>query len=333
MLACSFVFLLFLLGGLVRVTGSGMGCPDWPKCFGLLAPPTCECQLPPDYMQTYLEKRLSKVERFAATLDAAGFHNKASQLRTDPNIVKPEEFNVFKAWMEYINRLFGVLAGLFGLAFFILSFRYVTSHGSITVMATLGLIMLLFNAWLGSIVVATNLLPGLITVHFLFSFFCMFFFMRGVHLHKPFLTGNDSSKLNSHWVFLFFLMMAEVILGTLARERVEYLEAIRSLEADGMLNLQGMGWLFAVHRFLPAAILVYAAWVFRRYRNTHPWQGKWFLYIAIGSLLQIALGAFNTVFILPPAAQVSHIVLGALMPVMLFYAWLAKPAERNSVTS
>ncbi|MEI6541738.1 MAG: COX15/CtaA family protein, partial [Planctomycetota bacterium] len=59
------VFLLFFLGGLVRATGSGMGCPDWPKCFGLWAPPNCECKLPANYQEIYLQKRLQKVERFA----------------------------------------------------------------------------------------------------------------------------------------------------------------------------------------------------------------------------------------------------------------------------
>ena len=70
-----FTYLLIFIGGLVRVSGAGMGCPDWPKCFDRWIPPTNVDQL--------------------------------------PDHIDPALFNIVLAWIEYCNRLFGVFVGLF----------------------------------------------------------------------------------------------------------------------------------------------------------------------------------------------------------------------------
>src|ERR1700743_1669853 len=103
-LSIIFLFLVILAGGVVRSTGSGMGCPDWPKCFGGYIPPTSLADLPKDYKQQYIAGRVAKNQEFPKTLDIFGYSDLAQRIRKDKSILIPEEFNAGKTWTEYINR-------------------------------------------------------------------------------------------------------------------------------------------------------------------------------------------------------------------------------------
>ena len=161
--------LLILAGGIVRSTGSGMGCPDWPKCFDQYIPPTSVSQLPAGYKEKYVAESVAKNERFAKTLEKMGKGHLADSIRNDRSILQPETFNVAKTWTEYLNRLMGAITGflLFGLA--VLSFAYKGKAKRIIVLSVANLVIVGFQAWLGSIVVSTNLMPWVVTVHMLLA--------------------------------------------------------------------------------------------------------------------------------------------------------------------
>ena len=106
------LYILILAGGVVRCTGSGMGCPDWPKCFGMYIPPTSVDQLPENYEKIFVEGRIKKNERLSSVLSFFGLNKLSEKIKNDPEIKKGESFNVFKTWTEYINRLIGALVGL-----------------------------------------------------------------------------------------------------------------------------------------------------------------------------------------------------------------------------
>jgi len=108
------LFILILAGGVVRSTGSGMGCPDWPKCFGRYVPPVKEAQLPTNYRTEFVSHQLKKNLNFAKLLNALGYTSLASKIKSDTSVInrQQEQFNAAKTWTEYVNRLIGAFTGI-----------------------------------------------------------------------------------------------------------------------------------------------------------------------------------------------------------------------------
>jgi cytochrome c oxidase assembly protein subunit 15 len=164
------VYFLILVGGVVRSTGSGMGCPDWPKCFGSWVPPTSIYQLPADYKEKFAAIREAKNKKFARYLNVFGFESTANAILNDKSILVEADFNVAKTWIEYLNRIVGVIIGFLIIAVFVLSFRLRKEHKSWFWISLATLITVIIQGWFGSIVVSTNLTSWTITIHMLMAF-------------------------------------------------------------------------------------------------------------------------------------------------------------------
>jgi cytochrome c oxidase assembly protein subunit 15 len=148
------------------MTGSGMGCPDWPKCFGLLIPPTSEEEIRWAPETEYSEGRMV-IERDTLWIATEDHISQMGEFGTQ--VWKPYEshsyatFNAFHTWIEYLNRLSGALAGIPILILFILAIKSRKRMPIVLSTATLGSV--LFVSWLGKLVVDGNLIPFSITIH------------------------------------------------------------------------------------------------------------------------------------------------------------------------
>lgn len=314
------VYFLILVGGIVRSTGSGMGCPDWPKCFGSVIPPTRVDQLPANYQEIYLAQRLAKNERFVATLNSLGFRETAEKLANDKSIQVEEEFNATKTWIEYINRLIGVVIGLLIVGTVIKSFSLWSVDKGITSSAVGALVLVLFTGWVGSIVVSTNLLPWMITFHMLLALALVAVLLYSYHRAGRLLTNLTVAvpvpkKMVRILVVGMVLMVFQIVLGTQVREAIDAV----SYALGNMLRgewVERTGLVFLVHRsyslVLLAIHLVYFFWAFQ-YAQRHSPVKFWSQALVLVILFEIGSGMGMAYFAIPAFLQPVHLVLGSLI--------------------
>lgn len=320
------LFVLILAGGVVRSTGSGMGCPDWPKCFGRYIPPTSSADLPKDYKQKYVDKRLAKNQKFANTLDVFGYSDMAKRIREDRSILVPEEFNAGKTWTEYINRLIGAISGIFLFLMAIYSFSFWKVDKRIPILSVLNWIFVGFQAWLGSIVVSTNLVAWIVTVHMLLALVILALCIYTYHLAR--VSGNR--KLNTspliYIITLVTLVLStiQITFGTEVREKID---SVAARFQGGYRNnwIANAGQILANHRDLAVLVLVVNIMLYaliRKRFSRHSIHQQLMSFTFLMIMLQIVTGILLSYWALPPFAQAAHIVLASLIFGAQFYLLL-----------
>ena len=138
-------YLVILAGAVVRGTGSGLGCPDWPRCFGQWIPPMAIHELPANYKEVY---------KIAGKTIA--------------------DFDPYKTWTEYLNRLLGVLLGIGIVALFLKSFTQRNIERNLPWFCGGLLFLVMIQGGVGAMVVSTHLKPFLITIHMFLAVLLLF---------------------------------------------------------------------------------------------------------------------------------------------------------------
>lgn len=300
------VYILILVGGIVRSTGSGMGCPDWPKCFGSWIPPSSVDELPKNYKEIYSQYRERKNQRFAKYLTVIGMDETANGILQDPSVLRENDFNPTKTWIEYINRIVGVIIGLFIIAVFVYSLRFRKTRREITVIALLSLALVIFQGWIGSFVVSTNLTPWTITVHMFLALLLVALLIYLIHLTGK---GPTINSLLGFWwlVASMAMLLVQILLGTQVREALDSVSS--TLPRDQWIA--SIMESFSIHRsFSWIVLLVHLGLIFRL-RKT---QGsKTFpvtlIVLILGTILS---GAGMAYFAVPAVLQPIHLLLAAL---------------------
>jgi cytochrome c oxidase assembly protein subunit 15 len=313
------VYFLILVGGIVRSTGAGMGCPDWPKCFGTWIPPTSEAQLSDTYKQDFVEYRKNKNQKFAAYLDILGFKEKADQVRNDQSILDESTFNVAKTWTEYINRLIGSLVGLLIILNFIASIKYFKRDKIIFILSLLLVFLVIFQGWIGSVVVSTNLIPWMVTVHMLLALLIVAILIYLVYRARSgsFAVANLPKKglLNALLILSGLLIITQIAFGTQVREAIDDVaHSLQYMNRDVWIGLAGTS--FIIHRsFSIILLLSQLAIVFIMYRNSLSQIALPFLSGLVLALmiLEAASGIIMAYFGIPPSTRPMHLLIALLI--------------------
>ncbi len=305
---------LIFAGAVVRATGSGLGCPDWPHCYGCWVPPTKAEDI--DFTKLDLEK----------------FRAKAARLGRDPSTITHESlranFDPVATWVEYINRLITVPVGVIVLALFGASFGQLRqSRPSVFWASVLALLLVGVNAWLGARVVVSGLKPGIVTLHMALAIFlqCVLVFITWRGTSSPWRTplkSGTADLLRRVGLVLFVLVVIEGVMGSQVREMTDRLAMLHGNASRQTWTLElEQGTVYLAHRSFSWIIFGITIWLaikIKQSRGRLLWlESSIVALVASQMMLGLVLSQVGIVRV----AQIFHIGLSSLLVSGLFL-WL-----------
>ena len=319
-IALVLVYLVIIAGALVRMTGSGMGCPDWPKCFGYYIPPTEreELDFKPnhDYEEGQVIIHEESLKVVAEDFTSAETYNAENwNTYTKHDYAK---FNPSHTWVEYINRLVGALAGFAVLIMAFLSLGKIRFKKRLTFLSIVCVFLMGFQAWLGATVVYSVLAPVKITVHMVMALVIV-----ALLIYLLFVSAEKAKDKKFNRMFRNLMVVAtvltliQIVMGTQVRQFVD--EQVRFLGYDAKANwLSDPDILFYIHRSFSIIVLIvnlYLWWVNKRFSLKFSKINIVLVFIA----LEIATGIAMYNFDFPILSQPLHLIIASILFGYQFY--------------
>lgn len=266
-------YFLILVGGLVRVSGAGLGCPDWPRCFGSWIPPSSAAALPPQF--------------------------------------DPAQFNKTLMWTEYVNRLLGVTVGFLILATAISAWRHHRHQPRILWTTIAALVLVGYEGWLGGRVVAHELAPWIVTAHLIVAIIIVQLLLYATFQAMTGTAGTVTNAGVAMAVALMIaLTLLQAGVGTQVRGTID--DALDAGVARSAA-LATVGRLDYLHRDLAFVTLIAASLLVLWMLSKRSPLIRWGFAILALTMVQIALGGFMAYGSLLPAVQVGHLTVASLL--------------------
>lgn len=298
-----------MLGAYTRLSDAGLGCPDWPGCYG----------------QLVLPHQANALAKAQATFPA-------------------QPIVAAKAWKEMVHRYF---AGMLGILIAVLAiwamFRRRHDKQQPIVTPSLLLIFVIFQAALGMWTVTLKLLPLVVTAHLVMGMIITALLYWVFLMSKPadrLQTHRLNTKLYSFALLGLLIVIGQIFLGAWAsthyaalacphfpfcqgtlfphmdwRAAFNFTSPIGPNYEGGQLNMQARITIQMTHRygaFITTAYLIpFALYLMLSKTTAKLRQLAWLLLVVLAT--QITLGILNVELLLPMSTAVLHNGVAALL--------------------